>query len=170
VALLLVVGLVQFYGRNERLATVEKVLIKPEVLTALSFSDTDPVNKRKNVFFFENISFLPAGDESAQTVNIPTEKYEDLYEAIAKDPSIRIVTEDLEERFQDPLNVHTLTIYVSTQVKAGQAKDQVIFQTVQFLVASPFYRVAMRQAGGQHWVYFRHTQNLDALVEQLKAK
>lgn len=168
VALLLVVGLVQFYGRNERLATVEKVLVQPSMLDSVSFSDIDPVYKRKNIFFFDSISFLPAGKETDQSISLSTDDYETLFTELSNDASIRIVTADLEDRFQDPLLVHTLTIYVKSRDRAGKSADSIVFQTLQFLVGSPYYRIAMRQAGGQQWVYFRHKQQLDSFLQKLQ--
>lgn len=171
VALLLVVALVQYYGRNERLATVEKVLIKPDTLENVNFTDIDPIQKRKNIFYFDNITFLPAGSEVTQAINLTTDQYDELYQTLLSDASVRIVTEDLETRFQDPLLVQVLTIYVKNNNRAsGKSTDPIIFQTVQFLVGSPYFRVSMRQAGAQQWVYFKHAEQLDALLEKLKAK
>lgn len=176
-ALLLVFALVHFYGRHERLAKVENVLVKPSVLESVSFSDIDPLYKNKNIFFFDGIKFLYAGKQPDKAKSLIVNEYEVLFNALASDASIRIVTESLESQFQNSSKVSTLTIYVRGQDKNNTAEsyggakksEPMAFQTLQFLVESPYYRIAMRQSGTLQWVYFHHGQSLDPLLEKIQA-
>lgn len=166
-ALLLVFGLVQFYGRNERSASVERMLVAPTTLEQLYFADKDPQTGKKVSFSLDKICFQVAGSSDPKPVEVSTQDYSEIYGLVKKDEAIRIVTQDLERRFNDPMQVSSIMIFVKTQDRASSATPGIVLQQIEFIDSSPYYRVSLRQSGDKDWKYYKHTMPLGSIVKKI---
>lgn len=151
-AAVIVGSLVHFYGQNQHMVTVEKVLVEPKILQQLVFSDLDATQKRV-AYFNDKIALRPAGRD--QTIQINHDEYFELYETIFRDEAIIVLTQALEARFDDPMHVAQLSIMVRSQERSGTTGPSVVFQQVEFLSDGSYYRVALRGQNGRSWKYFR---------------
>ena len=107
-------------------------------------------------FVFDNIEFLYLQKEGGwDRIEIAQDSYRKFYELVAKDKSLTIVSNKIEDLFRNT-QLATLTV---TLKKEGSQNPGDAFkknQEVQFLFSGDYYRIQSLEKEVINWTYFYH--------------
>lgn len=151
VAIFIVLGLVKFYGRDAQYSQVDEILISPQKIAHISFTDTQAKSVRRLTYYLDKILITLTLDQKVVQKEVSEDEYEELFKIIAKDDALTVAPKALEEAFIDEPTV-LLTIYT----KSKESPKAAVFQEVEFLSSGRAYRVSLREDGKGAWKYFRH--------------
>lgn len=138
---------------------VEKVLIAPEGLSQISFSD----NGRK--YTFDHLEYLHFDQNENQwrREKITDAQYAAFYKLVAGQESLLGVDDEMRSRFTRG-NPSMLTVVVRTE---GGGIATKVFQQLQFVQGGDYFRVELlREKNDERWAYYRHPE-IDTQVVKL---
>lgn len=156
-ALLLSLFLILNYGPSGRYV-VHNVLLSPELVSTLSYNDTNSKTGGSSRFIFENIAFnyYDPAEKKSKKLQISPEQYAQIYQIIANDKSLlepsNAIINELEQ-----INKSSLIIEVRTESHASWQDEQRTFQELTLIPHGGFYRISLHdEKSPTKWVYFQH--------------
>ncbi len=163
-AFLIVVGLVYYFGSSGTYL-LRDVLISPDALKRISFSDYDQETGERSPFVFNKIEFIRAESRGREwgRYAVSKESYEEFYNLVSHERSIPQVSDQMIEQFET-IVPSTLTIFVQARDNKGTRENGFIFQRVEFLDREDVFRVQMRDSQGS-WIYFSYPGIYNKVVE-----
>jgi len=164
IAFIVVVGLVYYFGSSGTYL-LRDVLISPDALKRISFTDYNPDSGDQSRFVFNKIEFVRAESRGKGwgRYAVSKQSYEAFYKLISNERSIPQISNEMILQF-DRIVPSTLTIFIQARDNEGRAQDGTIFQQVEFLDKEDVFRVKMRDSKDT-WVYFRYPGIYNKVVE-----
>ncbi len=156
-AMLLAWGMIHYYGASGSF-NLRQVLLSPDVVSKLSYPEINRATGRKEGYHFERVEFLYFNDASREwkRKQLDLQTYHELFDQIVDDKSVTLISEELQTSFQRE-NPAILSIVMIKDKEAGEAEKAMVFQEVQIASTGDFYRVQLREEGGDvRWAYFYH--------------
>lgn len=129
----------------------EKVLVAPESLNTIKFSD----NGRK--YTFDHIEFLHFDQDENQwrRETITPAQYAAFYQLVREQESLLAVDDEIRSRFTRG-NPSMLTVVIRTE---GNGITTKVFQQVQFVQEGDYFRVELlREKNDEQWAYYHHPE------------
>lgn len=153
-AFLLSVFLVYNYGPSGKYI-VRNALISPDLVTILSYNDTNVHTGGMSRFVYNGLEFSYYDSKAKQQkiIQLDPDQYNKLYQSIISDSSILEAPSDVTALFsKDPA---ALAIKVRTESHAPWQDETKDFQRVEFV--NDFYRIKLHEEkSADQWVYFKH--------------
>ncbi|MCC5832149.1 MAG: hypothetical protein JJU12_03805 [Chlamydiales bacterium] len=164
VAFIAVVALVYYFGSSGTYL-LRDLLISPEALKRISFTDYDPETGERSPFVFNNIEFVRAERSGRDwgRYAVSKESYEEFYKLVSQKRSIPQISDEMISQFEI-VAPSTLTIFVQARDNKGTREKGFVFQQVEFLDDADLFRVLMRDSPGT-WVYFTYPRAYNQVIE-----
>jgi hypothetical protein len=146
--------LLTFYGPSGAYS-IQNVLLSPETIDKISYTDTNSRTGAKTHFSFDKIEYSRFDEETKawKKKELDIQTYETFYGLIAKDKSLAKPSDDVIVQFSGGLHSH-LSVLVRSLAKSDRSTTKA-FQEVQF--ADNYYRVELRMQGAAaEWAYYYH--------------
>ena len=147
----------------------ENILLSPEVMAQLSFSDISPQTGTPIPYTFDRIEFQHFNVETREwrRSTVDKEAYANFYSMISGDRSLTVVPEDVISFFnkQSP---STLTLTVKKKGVNSGSEESRTFQEVQILNFNDYYRIQIHDKEEViSWAYFYHENIFQKSLELL---
>lgn len=164
VAFVAVVGLVYYFGSSGTYL-LRDILISPDAIQRISFTDYNPETGERAPFIFNKIEFIRAESRGREwgRYAVSKQSYEEFYNIVSYERSIPRISDATVEQFEI-IVPSTLTIFVQARDNKGTQENGFIFQRVEFLDNEDVFRVQMRDDQGT-WVYFSYPGIYNKIVE-----
>jgi hypothetical protein len=164
VAFVAVVGLVYYFGSSGTYL-LRDILISPDAIQRISFTDYNPETGERAPFIFNKIEFIRAESRGREwgRYAVSKQSYEEFYNIVSYERSIPRISDAMVEQFEI-IVPSTLTIFVQARDNKGTQETGFIFQKVEFLDNEDVFRVQMRDSQGT-WVYFSYPGIYNKIVE-----
>jgi hypothetical protein len=143
-----------YYYGPKRSYSIETILPPPVI--AQSSSERENSERKVSQFVFDKIEFLYLQTGSWTRIQIDESRYRKFYELVAKDKSLAIVDNQIEDFFR---NSYPATLTLSLKSKGVTKEEEALkkFQEVQFIPSEDYYRIQLLEKGSIiYWSYFYH--------------
>jgi hypothetical protein len=157
IAFIAVVALVYYFGSSGTYL-LRTILVAPEALEKISFTDYDPTSKRQIEYVFDKIEFVRTGKEGQKHFSVTPQAYAHFYKLLYSERSIPTVTEHMVRAFNLTTPSALLILAKPRDPKLFSA-GSILFQQVQFIEGAELFRVQLRTLQGaplEEWAYFRY--------------
>ena len=161
----LVAGILLYkYGPSGRYA-FKSTLLAPELVTGLSFNDTNSKTGGTSRFVFGGIEYAYYDFQEKQWKQVPItlEQYANLYQEVGNQESLANVDDEVVSFFNEG-NPPKLILLARTESDASWQESKKPFQEVQFSNNGNYFRIQLREDNrGIHWAYFYFPGILDKI-------
>jgi len=147
----------------------KNVLISPHTLAHLWYSDQNPKTGGESRFVFDGVIAEQYSESAQRWIERPISLtvYQKFYRFIQDDVSIKDA--EAVESFFSSVRPLRVKIMVRTESNAVWQAVQEIFQEIQIVRDTGYYRVQLHEDGpGTHWAYFQHRGIYDLAVQLLQ--
>jgi hypothetical protein len=152
-ALALTLFAVRNYGPGSRY-DIQNVLLKPELVHELSYTETDPMSGLPSRYVLDGIefSYLEPESNTWKKKQVSQAKYQQFYDLVAKEKSVLELTDEIRQSFAiSPPS----RLVIKVRSEGGNTPKT--FLEVDFANQGDFYRVMLRNNPQQEeWAYFHH--------------
>lgn len=166
-AVILIGGLISFYGSDYKGRDLSGVLIAPKVLFSLNYLDVDSKSGKKQPFIFDSVQFH--SDRFPEGKRLSKEQFHLFYSEIKNDRSVNLVPKNVMQEFDRQEGLRSIHLYVRPKDSFGHQNSgsRELFQQIQFSPASALYRVSPRSQEAS-WLYFRHPSGFAEILELIE--
>lgn len=147
----------------------ESILLSPEVMAQLSYSDISPQTGNPIPFTFDRIEFLHFNRKTREwrRSTIDKEAYANFYSMISSDRSLSVVPEQVLSFFKRE-SPSTLTLTVKKEGVNSGTEESRSFQEVQILNFDDYYRIQVHDKEKViNWAYFYHENIFEEAMKLL---
>jgi hypothetical protein len=164
IAFIAVVALVYYFGSSGT-HLLRDILISPDALKQISFTDYDSDSGDRSSFIFNKIEFTRAESSGKEwgRYGVSKQSYEEFYNLVSHERSIPKISDMMIEQFNQ-IVPSTLTIFVQARDNKGTRENGFIFQRIEFLDNEDVFRVQMRDSQ-ESWVYFSYPGIYNKVIE-----
>jgi hypothetical protein len=151
-------GLILKYYSPGGSYNAKNVLLSPEMTAVLSYADTNPKTGVKGRFIFDSLNFSYYDDVAKKWWHVPVNQlnYETFYKLVSSDSSPSGTHENIKKLFNQN-HFSILNLKVRSDPRGSAEISTKTFQDIQFASQGDYYRVELREEGGQDtWAYFYH--------------
>lgn len=137
--------------------TARNILLSPQLLLQMKYSDLNPRTGGQSKFVFEKAEFfyLDANSKERRQISIANEKYNQFYDLISGDRSLLEIDQRVIQLFEQEIP-SKLVLTVRTESSAEWQFANKVFQEME--IVGDFYRVELREYQAKTpWAYFHHT-------------
>ena len=165
-ALMLIGGLISFYGGDYNARRVDSVLISPKTLFSLNYLDVDPQSGKKLPFVFDSIKLISPKYPEGRVLS--KERFMLLYSEMKGDETVAIVPPAVKKDFNERSNLVTIALYVKSKdtISVNPRAPQ-LFQELQISDVGSLYRLSPRSQESS-WLYFRHSSGFSDIIDLLE--
>lgn len=163
-ALAIVGALLYVYGPTGQYKATN-ILIGPQMVQNLSFTDTDYGRGKEGKFVFDAISFRFFDERSDQwtTARLSQEEYAAIYALLADDISVDANNADVSSFTRGTPS--SLQINVKQLLGANGGGVVKSIQTLTLVPHRDYYRISLRSTGaGEDYAYFYHPGVYDSVI------
>ncbi|MCH9625864.1 MAG: hypothetical protein S4CHLAM123_10480 [Chlamydiales bacterium] len=160
IAFVVVVGFIYYLGSSGTYI-LSNILVSPETLERVSFSDYDSQTGKQARFVFNKIEFVRADMQGKDwgRFAVSPQSYAAFYKQVSSLRSLPKVTDEMVNQF-DLIIPSTLTILAQARDNEGPSQGTMIFQQVEFIDGGDLFRLRLHSRGDldrgkEEWIYFR---------------